>query len=202
MTDPYLEISDLHPDPLNQFATWYAEACAHTTGLAHAMSLATVDKRGRPAARMVLLSEFGPQGFSFYSHYQSRKGLEMYKTPYAALVFYWRELDQQIRVEGKVVKAPDEQSDTYFATRSRESQLWAWASPQSTEMKNRQELLGRFDEFSGRFGEDEIPRPPAWGGYLVLPDHFEFWAARPGRLHDRFAYDLQDETWSLSRLAP
>ena len=101
MTDPYIEISDLHPNPLNQFATWYAEARARTPGLAHAMSLATVDKRGRPAARMVLLSEFGPQGFSFYSHYQSRKGLEMYKTPYAALVFYWRELDRQIRVRGR-----------------------------------------------------------------------------------------------------
>ncbi|HIG55977.1 MAG TPA: pyridoxamine 5'-phosphate oxidase, partial [Candidatus Latescibacteria bacterium] len=152
MTDPYLEMSDLHPNPLNEFATWYAKARAHNIGLAHAMSLATVDKRGRPAARMVLLSEFGPQGFSFYSHYQSCKGLEICERPYAALVFYWRELDRQIRVEGKVVKAPDEQSDTYFATRPRESQLWAWASPQSTEMKSRQELLDRFDEFSGRFG--------------------------------------------------
>lgn len=203
MTDTFLEIADLQPDPLDQFAAWYAEARKHTTGLAHAMSLATIDARGRPAARMVLLSEFGPQGFSFYTNYQSRKAQEMAEVPYAALVFYWEQLHRQVRVEGRVEKAPEHQSDTYFATRPRESQLGTWASPQSAEITDRQQLVDQQHEFEQRFGEGEIPRPPHWGGYRVLPDRFEFWASRPGRLHDRFAYTTANEgTWSIARLAP
>ena len=203
MTNTFLELSDLHADPLNQFAAWYAEARTHTTGLANAMNLATVDERGRPTARMVMMSEFGPQGFSFYSSYQSSKAREIDATPYAALVFYWGDLDRQVRIEGHIIKASEEQSDAYFATRPRESQLIAWASPQSARLAQRHALIDRLDESAERFGEGEIPRPPHWGGYLVLPDRFEFWASGPQRLHDRFAYQLgANQTWTLARLAP
>ena len=203
MADPFLEISDLNPDPVGQFASWYAEARMHTTGLPHAMNLATVDKRGRPVARMVLLDDFGPQGFSFYSNYQSRKAREITTTPYAALVFYWQELSRQVRIEGRVEKVSEAQSDAYFAKRPRESQLGAWASPQSAQIEDRRELADRIEELSERFGEGDIPRPPHWGGYLVQPDRFEFWASRPGRLHDRFAYESETNSgWTITQLAP
>lgn len=203
MTEGFLEIADLAPDPCDQFAAWYAEARETVTGLPHVMTLATVDDRGRPAARMVLLSEFGPEGFSFYTNYESRKAKEMITAPYAALVFYWEELHQQVRIEGRVEKAPASQSDSYFATRPRESQLGAWASPQSEEISSRQELVERMHELAEQYTDSDIPRPPHWGGYRVLPDRFEFWASRPGRLHDRFCYELgTDSAWTITRLAP
>jgi pyridoxamine 5'-phosphate oxidase len=202
MSDGFLAIADLAPDPVDQFARWYSDAQADPQGLPHAMNLATVDADGRPAARMVLLNQCGPQGLTFYTNYQSRKAREMAQNPYVALVFYWEWLHRQVRVEGRVEKVTAAQSDAYFATRPRESQLSTWASPQSEPIASRQELVDKIRELEQKFGDAPIPRPAHWGGYRVAPHRFEFWASRPGRLHDRFCYELRDGTWALIQLAP
>ena len=198
-----LALSDLATDPIEQFATWYAEARHSDAVLPQAMTLATVDTRGRPTARMVILDEFGPQGFVFYTHYQSHKARDLAGAPHAALVFYWAAQNRQVRIEGRVEKVSAAQSDAYFARRPRDSQLSAWASMQSETLLDRQTLAAEIRALDRQYAAREIPRPPHWGGYRVQPDRCEFWAEGPDRLHDRCDYRLgPDGAWTLSRRAP
>ena len=203
LMEHFLSPSDLANDPIDQFASWYAEACDSDIVLPQAMTLATIDTRGRPTARVVILDEFGPQGFVFYTHYQSQKARDLAAAPHAALVFYWAAQNRQVRIEGWVEKVSAAKSDAYFARRPRDSQLSAWVSMQSEALPDRQTLADQMRELDRHYAKREIPRPPHWGGYRVQPDRCEFWVERPGRLHDRFDYRLgPDDAWTLSRLAP
>jgi pyridoxamine 5'-phosphate oxidase len=197
---PPLGRSDLRADPFTQFEVWFDRALEEAP-LAEAMTLATVDLSGHPDARMVLLKGFGPGGFRFFTSYESAKGGQLGAMPYAALVVYWRELDRQVRARGPVERLSAEDSDAYFATRPRESQLGAWASPQSRPLGSRGELETLLDEVRGRFG-GEVPRPPHWGGYVMKPDTVEFWQGQVARLHDRFRYTRRGGGWQIERLAP
>lgn len=194
--------SDLHPDPFIQFERWLAEA--YSAGIIEpaAMTLATADKVGHPSARMVLLRGFDANGFRFFTNYHSRKAAELSENPYASLVFYWDRLERQVRIETTILKLPADESDKYFASRPRENQLAAWASPQSQVITSRQELIDNMEKFREQF-ETEIPRPSEWGGYAALPYRFEFWQGRKGRLHDRFLYiQATGGKWQINRLAP
>jgi len=198
---PPLRRSELAADPIDQFRSWY-ERAASEVPLSHAMTLATVDGEGRPDARMVLLKGFGPEGFRFFTNVASAKGRQLAEVPRAALILYWRELDRQVRIRGDVERLSDEDSDEYFASRPRDSQLGAWASPQSEPLTDRSALDDRVAEEERRFNEGEVPRPPFWGGYVVRPREIEFWQGQVGRLHDRFLYVLSGGAWELERLAP
>jgi pyridoxamine 5'-phosphate oxidase len=198
--NPPLDREHLAVDPLEQFARWFEEAQA-VVPLAEAMTLATVDADGAPDARMVLLKRFGPEGFRFFSNYESTKGDELSVNPRAALVIYWRELDRQVRVRGEVERLPAEESDAYFASRPRDSQLAAAISPQSRPIE-REELDRRYLELAAELGESNPPRPEHWGGYLLRPDLIEFWQGRESRMHDRFVYSRQPDGWGVERLAP
>ena len=198
--NPPLDREHLANDPLEQFAQWFEEAQA-VVPLAEAMTLATVDADGMPNARMVLLKGFGPDGFRFFTNYESAKGEELAASPRAALVIYWRELDRQVRVRGEVERLPAGDSDAYFASRPRESRVAAAISPQSRRIE-RDELERRFAELDAEAGDDGPPRPEHWGGYLVRPDEIEFWQGRDSRMHDRFAYSRQPDEWIIQRLAP
>ena len=198
--NPPLDREHLANDPLEQFAQWFEEAQA-VVPLAEAMTLATVDADGAPNARMVLLKGFGPDGFRFFTNYESAKGEELAASPRAALVIYWRELDRQVRVRGEVERLPAGDSDAYFASRPRESRVAAAISPQSRRIE-REELERRFAELDAEAGDDGPPRPEHWGGYLVRPDEIEFWQGRDSRMHDRFAYSRHPDGWVLQRLAP
>lgn len=198
---PILHRSDLAADPIEQFSRWYGEA-EETVPLADAMTLATVDDEGRPDARMVLLKGFGADGFRFFTGYESAKAAQLGADPRAALVVYWRELDRQVRVRGSVERLAAADSDAYFATRPRESQLGAWASPQSRSIASRAELDDRLEEVRGRFGENAVPRPDFWGGFILRPDSIEFWQGQQARLHDRFRYRRQRKGWAIERLGP
>jgi pyridoxamine 5'-phosphate oxidase len=198
--NPPLDREHLAADPLDQFAQWFEEARA-VVPLAEAMTLATVDADGGPDARMVLLKGFGPEGFRFFSNYESTKGDELAVNPRAALVIYWRELDRQVRVRGEVERLPAEESDAYFASRPRDSQLAAAISPQSRPIE-REELDRRFVELAAELGESNPQRPEHWGGYLLRPDLIEFWQGRESRMHDRFVYGRQPDGWRVERLAP
>ena len=189
--------------PWGLFREWYAAAHPLHPPEPDAMALATVGVDGRPSARIVLLKHFDENGFVFHSHYESRKGEELAHNPAAALLFYWPAQLRQVRIEGSVDRADPAASDAYFHTRPRGSQLGAWASPQSRVLRGRQDLENRLDRVTREFGGRAIPRPPQWGGYRLFPLRFEFWQARPDRLHDRLAYQCRaDHTWSLERLAP
>ncbi|MDQ3573124.1 MAG: pyridoxamine 5'-phosphate oxidase [Actinomycetota bacterium] len=202
---PGLDRDSLADDPLEQFAAWWERAVAEVP-LCDAMTLATVDSLGMPDARMVLLKGFGPDGFRFFTNRESAKGKQLATHPDAALVIYWRELDRQVRVRGQVAELKPEESDAYFATRARDSQLGAWASPQSRPLGDRGELEELLREATQRFETGEVPRPPHWGGYLLHPDRIEFWQGQVGRLHDRFAYERVPEEyggpWRCQRLGP
>ena len=198
---PPLRRSALSADPIEQFRDWY-ERAVREVPLAHAMTLATVDANGAPDARMVLLKGFGRRGFRFFTNLDSTKSAQLEATPRAALVFYWRELDRQVRVRGAVDRLPDADSDEYFATRPRDSQIGAWASPQSQPLPDRASLDRRSEEAERRFAGAEVQRPEFWGGFAVRPDQIEFWQGQAARLHDRFRYDRTAEGWRLERLAP
>jgi pyridoxamine 5'-phosphate oxidase len=198
---PPLQRSALSDDPIEQFRDWY-ERADREVPLAHAMTLATVDAEGAPDARMVLLKGFGPEAFRFFTNLSSAKARQLAATRRAALVLYWRELDRQVRIRGPVELLPEAASDEYFATRLRDSQIGAWASPQSEALSDRATLDARVDEVEERFSGADVPRPPFWGGYGLRPEEIEFWQGQAGRLHDRFLYTREAGGWRLERLAP
>ena len=198
---PPLDRDALAADPIEQFASWWERAELEVP-LPDAMALATVDSEGAPDARMVLLKGFGSDGFRFFTNYESAKAEQLDTAGRAALVIYWREVDRQVRVRGPVERISAEDSDAYFATRPLDSQLGAWASPQSRPLRDRTELDSRLSEVVDRFAADKVPRPPHWGGYLLRHECVEFWQGQVARLHDRFAYTRQGEGWRIERLAP
>jgi len=198
---PPLHRSALADDPIEQFRAWYEQA-EREVPLAHAMTLATVDADGSPDARMVLLKGFDREAFRFFTNLASAKARQLEAAPRAALVLYWRELDRQVRVRGRVEPLPGTDSDEYFATRPRDAQIGAWASPQSEPQPDRAALDARVDEIEERFSGADVPRPPQWGGYALRPEEIEFWQGQAARLHDRFRYTREVKGWRLERLAP
>ena len=197
-----LDERDVAADPFEQFAQWFAQARAAQVPEPNAMSMCTVDASGRPAARIVLLKEVDARGFVFYTNQDSRKGRELAAHPSAALLFFWPELERQVRVEGDVEVVDAATADAYFRSRPRASRIGAWASPQSAALPDRAALEQRFAEADRRFAGDDVPRPTHWGGYRVVPSAFEFWQGRPSRLHDRIAYSQEAPGWRTRRLAP
>jgi pyridoxamine 5'-phosphate oxidase len=221
-----LRREDLDPDPIEQFKRWLDQAtgaraggrvrkfavgvCKSLLALAGAappdvtaVTLATADKNGRPSARVVLLKGVDERGFIFFTNYDSRKGRELSENPQAALAFYWAESERQVCVAGPVTRLPDAESESYFRTRPRGSRLAAWASHQSDVLRDRAELEQRWKELENRFSNQEVSRPPSWGGYVLSPQRIEFWQGRPSRLHDRLHYTKEaDNRWVIERLSP
>lgn len=197
-----LERTDLDDDPIVQWTRWYEQAASAGVAEPNAMSLATIDAAGAPDSRVVLARGADQRGFVFYSNFMSAKGQQLGANPVASAVFAWLDLHRQVRVRGTVSRVDDSESDAYFASRPRGSQLGAWASPQSQPIADRSQLermvADRTKEFEGR----EVPRPEYWGGWLLSPISMEFWQGRPSRLHDRFRYDRIDGGWAITRLAP
>jgi len=200
--NPLLD-TDLDSNPFHQFGKWFEEAKAAIPHLPEAATLATAALDGVVSARVVLLKGFDARGFVFFTNYNSLKGNHIHENPYAALCWFWAEQERQVRVEGAVVKTTAEESDAYFATRPRGSQLGAWASDQSKVLCGRGDLDQHFHELEQTYQDLPIPRPPHWGGYRVIPIIVEFWQGRPDRLHDRFRYRLRDaRDWIVERLSP
>jgi len=221
-----LRRKDLAPDPILQFRRWFDQATgARASGQlrkfcirvyrslfligapepmdVNAMTLSTADKNGRPSSRVVLLKGLDERGFMFYTNYDSRKSLELAENAQAALVFYWSDLERQVCIAGEASKLPTGESDGYFKTRPRGSQIAAWVSHQSDVIPNRLALEEKWQQLEAKYENKEVPRPPNWGGYVVRPHRIEFWQGRPNRLHDRFRYTRKaDATWEIERLAP
>ena len=202
--DAGLDTPDLEPDPVSMFGIWMQDTIDAGLHEPNAMVVSTVSAEGQPSSRMVLLKGVDERGFVFYTNYESRKGADLSASPLAALLFPWHDLQRQVRVEGKVERVSDEESQAYFASRPRGSQLGAWASPQSREVSSRAELDSHYAEVEERFGEEgEVSLPPYWGGFRVLPEVVEFWQGRKGRMHDRLVYRREGASgWRTSRLAP
>lgn len=197
-----LNETDVASDPIAQFERWFEEALNARLPEPNAMTLATVDAGGQPSARIVLLKGVDARGFTFFTNYESRKGVDMAVNPRAALLFHWVQLERQVRIEGMVRKVSEAESDAYFASRPLGSRIGAWASEQSREVPDRTIIEQREAAFRQQFGENP-PRPPHWGGYLVEPTRMEFWQGRPSRLHDRIVYVRQpDGAWRIARLSP
>ena len=202
-----LDESSVAPDPFHQFEHWFAEAIESDLREPNAMMLATAAADGTPSARVVLLKEFDQRGFTFFTNYVSRKGRELADRPRAALLFFWPDLERQVRIEGAVIQLDRAESTVYFSSRPRSSQLGAWASPQSEPIAGREALAARFVEVDAQYdvANGPVPCPPHWGGYRVVPDAFEFWQGRASRLHDRIRYRRTREhtdAWTIDRLAP
>ena len=193
--------TDVSDNPFNQFSIWWNEAMASDIDEVNAMTLATVKANLKPAARTVLLKDFDKNGFTFFTNYNSAKGEQLLHNSNAALCFFWKELQRQVRIEGVVNKVDAAISDSYFNSRPIGSKLGAWASPQSKVIDSREVLVKNEEAFKQQFGEN-INRPPHWGGYIVKPNYIEFWQGRSNRLHDRICYTLENENWKIERLAP
>jgi pyridoxamine 5'-phosphate oxidase len=198
-----LREEDVDPDPIGQFRAWFDDAAFSDVPEVNAMALATATADGRPSVRMVLLRGFDERGFSFFTNYESRKACELEENPRAALVIFWQELERQVRIEGRVERVPDEESDRYFHGRPAGSRIGAWASPQSRVLRSREALEALYADVESRYPDGAIPRPANWGGYRVIPNSIEFWQGRPNRLHDRLLYSRRPEGgWIIERLAP
>lgn len=198
-----LEVTDVVADPITQFEVWFANAIDAEIAEPNAMTLATVSSHGAPDARIVLLKGVDARGFTFFTDYRSQKGQDLLAHPQAALVFFWGELERQVRVRGSVTRLPEAESLAYYDSRPRGSRIGAWASAQSSVLVDRAQLEGRVREVEARFpGEPAPPLPPHWGGFLVAPQEVEFWQGRQSRLHDRIRYRRDGERWVLERLSP
>ncbi|NRB07202.1 MAG: pyridoxamine 5'-phosphate oxidase [Richelia sp.] len=198
-----LHESGVSHNPFQQFGIWFEQALSAQLPEPNAMTVATSTPDGTPSARIVLLKNFDERGFIFYTNYLSHKGVELITNPQAAIVFWWAELERQVRICGNVEQISDQESDKYFYSRPLNSRLGAWASEQSQAIASREVLEERFQELQEKYANEEIPRPPYWGGFLVVPQEFEFWQGRTSRLHDRLGYTLLDDGgWQIERLSP
>ena len=198
------ELSKEHvdQDPFVQFGHWMDEAIAASAAEPTAMCLSTSNTDGRPSSRMVLLKGFDKDGFVFYTNYNSHKGRELAENPFAAITFFWPELERQVRITGRTSKVSAEESDEYFKSRPYTSRLGAWASNQSEPIESKTVLVTRAAKLAIKYAAGSVPRPPYWGGYRVVPDAIEFWQGRPSRLHDRICYELSEASWRIRRLSP
>lgn len=194
--------TDVESNPILQFKKWFTEAVDSKLYEPNVMTLATANASGKPSARILLLKGFDEDGFVFYSNYNSDKGKDLAENPQASMVFFWPELERQVRIDGTVTKLSDEASTAYFHARPIGSQIGATASPQSSVIPNREVLEEKVKQLTQEFEGKEIPRPLHWGGYLLSPTHIEFWQGRPSRLHDRLNYHLVEGSWIINRLAP
>lgn len=195
--------TDVAANPFDQFQKWWEEAISSQIDEPNAMTVATASSDGMPAARIILLKDFNKNGFTFFTNYNSYKAMHLEENPKACLVFFWKELERQVRITGLVKRIAEQESDAYFLSRPVGSRIGAWASPQSQVIKSREWLQQRFSKLSEEFKEKKLERPPHWGGYLVTPVIVEFWQGRPSRLHDRIQYSLgEDGGWKIERLAP
>lgn len=198
-----LNESGVQNNPITQFDHWWQEAVKSAIEEVNAMTLATANREGKPSARIVLLKDYNEKGFVFFTNYESHKGKDLADNPQATIVFFWKELERQVRIEGIVEKVSSEESDTYFFSRPTGSQVGAWASPQSTLIVDRSVIEENVIRYTEQFEEESITRPPHWGGYRLKPQLIEFWQGRKSRLHDRLQYTLQQNgTWKIERLAP
>jgi pyridoxamine 5'-phosphate oxidase len=200
-TKQTLDKKDVNPNPITQFEKWFKEAVDAKVHEPNAMGLSTVSTDGKPSSRIILLRNFDEQGFVFYTNYNSRKGGEINENPHAALLFFWPELERQVRIEGVLIKQTAEESNKYFESRPRESKLGAWTSEQSKSIDSRDVLDQAYIENSNKY-PGEVPRPSFWGGYLLKPTYFEFWQGRASRLHDRIVYSQEQNNWMIERLSP
>jgi pyridoxamine 5'-phosphate oxidase len=195
--------TDIESSPIDQFKKWWTEAINSQIDEVNAMTLATASSDGMPSARIILLKGFDKNGFVFFSNYKSYKAMHLEENPKACLVFFWKELERQVRVTGLVKKISEKESDEYFLSRPAGSQIGAWASNQSQVIESREWLQKRYLKLTEEFKQSELKRPPHWGGYLVTPVIIEFWQGRPSRLHDRIQYTLEERgNWKIERLAP
>lgn len=197
-----LSEQDVAKDPFDQFSQWWTEAIQSDIDEVNAMTLATVNQHNRPSARIVLLKDFNASGFVFYTNYDSNKGKQLESNPYASLVFFWKELERQVRIEGKCERVASTESDAYFKSRPIGSQIGAAASPQSSIISDRSILTENVEALKQQFPNGDIPRPAHWGGYRLIPETIEFWQGRSNRLHDRIKYIKEGATWKIVRLAP
>lgn len=197
-----LDETDILPNPMDMFELWFEEAIAAEALEPNAMNLATATPDGKPSSRIVLLKQIKPEGFVFFTNYDSKKGQQIDKNRYCALDFVWHELERQVRIEGIAEKISTKDSDSYFEVRPAKSKLGAWASPQSKVIPNRNYLEGLMSIYESQFSTKEIKRPENWGGYIVKPNLIEFWQGRSNRLHDRIQYILENSKWKIERLAP
>ena len=194
--------SEVEKDPFAQFSVWWEEAVQSAIVEVNAMALSTVSPEGRPSSRIVLLKGYTEEGFVFFTNYTSDKGKQIEQNQHVSLLFFWKELERQVRIEGTASKIAAEESDAYFNSRPIGSRLGAWASPQSQKIADRAILDQELEKITAQFQENEITRPPHWGGYRVEPTRIEFWQGRSSRLHDRILYEQVDQQWQISRLAP
>jgi pyridoxamine 5'-phosphate oxidase len=198
-----LDESNMESNPFKQFEQWFEQALKAEIQEPYAFTLATADGQGFPSARVLYMRDVTPKGISFFTNYRSEKGQELSENPNCSANFFWMELDRQIRFAGRAEKLPVAESDEYFASRPRESQIGAWASDQSSPLENREELLQKLEDFKQKFEGGEVPRPDHWGGFMIIPEKVEFWQGRQSRLHDRIVYTRGDDgSWNLTRLSP